>query len=645
MRLVLALALLLSIAFVAPEVFALPGQSVVTIDFDALGQDPPSQLCVVADFMTEPGAKHRPIADLECKLRADAWNTDTCDPELATDDPECQVTVDRVHGATAEELDRCVPGTGKGGVAVLHVSAAEVIGSPTLTERVARITLGQSPRGRKEPVQVRLIGGDYWPDSSLSVPMTDNAQLVRMTLRPRCFDRAVTIPDVRGECRDTTWTHARSKAESNGTYELRIHNEQHGTSTLIATVCKTQVFQASWVGDKLPDAIRLETSTFKFDWRRNCLSGNVCPAVGGDVHCPPDETQPMVDVCRYTCTGVTQFPASVRFSFEPAEGHRGSLEKSWSDTLTAPGQELESYIPPEQRGVEIQWEWDKPNTVSSRDRRSSRAADTIDYVQVRTPGGQIHDIRSSATQLRIPELDCGDSISYRYVGDRLFNESRSPVTTQEGTVSEIRLPDPSQSRADKVGLAVALGAGGRDIGGGGPASWGPYGEAQFILVFRQLRDWLPSNRVGVDVDLRAGAMFLGQPYCSTVVTTAAAAMSNCYGGTWEHVPFWLVPFTIGPNFITAYNVTFGLGLGPIFSTYHLSSDAAKVSRPVLFTGVAYVGYRLARAVTVEAKASLLEGEDIRARIFDDAGVLRVGRASGSGPAGLLGGLIRVDDLF
>jgi hypothetical protein len=70
-----------------------------------------------------------------------------------------------------------------------------------------------------------------------------------------------------------------------------------------------------------------------------------------------------------------------------------------------------------------------------------------------------------------------------------------------------------------------------------------------------------------------------------------------------------------------------------------------VSRPVLFTGVAYVGYRLARAVTVEAKASLLEGEDIRARIFDDAGVLRVGRASGSGPAGLLGGLIRVDDLF
>ena len=462
-----------------------------------------------------------------------------------------------------------------------------------------------------------------------------------MTLRPRCFQRDVTIPAFTGQCGEPVWSGARSTSRSGDTYTLRIQNPLQGAG-ITANVCQGQhSFKAVWTGDKLPAEIHLDPVRFAFRWRTNCLSGNVCPNVGGDVVCATPRA-PDGGVCQYTCSQVTRFPATVRFSFDPPPGAEASLQKSWTDTLTEPGQELESYIPADDRRVQITWHW----SAGSRVDRSKRAADTIDYVQLRTPGGQLHDVNPTATQIRTPELDCGDSLSYRYVGNRLFQEVPAPVETDNYGVGKIVLDDPSGSRTDKVGIAMALGAGGRVTGGGGGGQWGPYGEAQIILVFRQLRDWLPSNGLGVDFDLRGGAIFLGQPYCSNVVTTSvASATCSARSGTWERVPFWLVPFTFGPNFLFRSNVTAGVGVGATFETFHLSADAPKVARPVLFTGVAHLGYRLTRAITAEAQVRILTGEDIRERVFDEAGVLSDTQASGSGVLAAFGGVIRVDDLF
>ena len=653
MKHLLAVALLSVVALLAPAALATPRVSVVTIDFDTLGEEAPSQLCVAADFMTEPTANWQSLEVLKKALQPAAAPAPTWGSSVAGPADMCLPDVEPA-GVRAEQFQKCVPGTGKGGVAVVYVGNAEVIGAPTLTESVARLLLGQSPTGTRSLVDVRLLGGDYWPDAPPSFPITDNAQLVRMTLRPHCFRRDVTLPAFTGcgeplksagesaaQSLAPVWSGASPTSSSGDTYTLRIQNPVQG-AYITANVCQGQhAFKAAWVGDKLPTEIHLDTVRFTFRWRTNCLSGDVCPNVGGDVVCATPGA-PHGGVCQYTCSQVTRFPATVRFSFDPPPGAEASLEKSWTDTLTEPGQELESYIPADDRRVQITWQWNS----GSRDDCSKRAADTLDYVQLRSPGGQLHNVSTTATQIRTPELDCGDSLSYRYVGNRLFQEVSAPVETDSYGVGKIVLKDPSESRTDKVGIAMALGAGGRLTGAGGGAQWGPYGEAQIILVFRQLRDWLPSNVVGIDFDLRGGAVFLAQPYCSNVVTTSiASATCSAGSGTWERVPFWLVPFTFGPNFLFRWNVTAGVGVGATFETFHLSGDAPKVVRPVLFTGVAHVGYRLTRAITAEAQVRLLTGEDIRERIFDEAGVLSDTQASGSGVLAAFGGVIRVDDLF
>jgi hypothetical protein len=653
-RLVLT-AFLMAIA--APDANAAPRETLVTVAFQALGQDPPSKLCVVADYMTAPSVATTP-AGLEASIAADseapsmpgkpaspatAPGSSTCDQ-----DPTCQMLVEPLVEMPKQLSRQCVPGTGKGGIAVLYFANVEVMGEPTLIEGVARIRLGVSPKSLPEPVQAQLIGGHYWPDSPVPVQLTENAQLVPMTLRPRCFERDVTIPDHKGQCAAPEWTGATAGTHTGDSYRPCLHNEQHGSSTVKASICN-HVFKAEWSGDRLPDQVRLETEVFHFDWHQNCLIGNECPAVGGDVHCGDGKPVFGENVCRYTCSGATRFPAAVRFSFGPG---RQSGAASWTDTLTAPGQELASFISPEQRSVRLSWAWNEHDR-QGRSTRAGRAADTIDYVQIRTPGGQIHNVLPTAEQIRIPELDCDDSVSYRYVGSRLFREQPSQVQADGGDVpgksarasaalGEVELQDPSQVRTDNVGIALAFGAGGRGVRGGGSAVWGPYAQAQVILVFRQLRDWAPlrSNKVGVDIDLRGGAIFLGQPYCSIVETSDSPG--TC---AWEYVPFWQIPFTLGPNFLLASNWTLGFGIGATLQTYHLSQDAPKVGRPLLFTAVAHVGYRLSRAMTVEAQAEVLGAEDIRERTFDEAGVLSDVQASDSGLAVLLGGLVRVDNLF
>jgi hypothetical protein len=398
----------------------------------------------------------------------------------------------------------------------------------------------------------------------------------------------------------------------------------------------------------------MEARTFWFDWHRNCLSGDACPSVGGGVQCGDGTPVKGKNVCRYFCSGATRFPATVVFSFDgQSKGATPPLESgAWTDTLNTPGQELQTYVPPDQRSAQLVWQW---NQSDRRGSRARRAADEIDVVQLRTPSGQIHSVSVEASQIPIPGLNCGDFVSYRYVGTRLFREVPAPVATVdvklanvsvEQKLDAVALKDPSDTRTDRFGIAVEIGAGGRGIGGGGDAAWGPYGEAQVVLVFRQLQDVpsLRTNWLGIDIDFRAGAMFWEQPYCTKVISTSAVAPS-CNGGTWERVPFWLVPFTLGPNFLFGGNVTLGFGLGGTVTTYHLSSDAFRVARPFLFTGQLHLGYRIARAVTVEAQARYLDGLDIRERVFDEAGVLEDVRAAGSGPAVLLGGLVRIDDLF
>ena len=656
MKRALALVAWIVIVLASPAALAAANDTQLTFDFDTLGEAPPSEICVVADYMSGP--EHTNMSAAASLIEKVQKDTVSIRPKVSTacgandTTNACAPSIDPLDAEASRDPKNtfwaCAPGTGKGGVAVLFVGAV-VVTDLALTDSVARVTLRQSPKTIGGLVHVRLLGGDYRAATPFSFPIAAGEQLVRMTLRPLCFVRDVTVPDVRGSCADLRWTGAECLGRSGAAYTLRIAENDGASSSLRASLCiDKQVFEAHWAGDRLPETIRLDSSAFTFDWRLNCLSGDACPNVEGDVHC--DRGVKNGDVCRYTCGGDTKFPATVRFSLGEPVGEKESLERWWLDTLTAPGQELESYIPTDQRRVRLSWKW----TDADRENRSGRAADRIDHVEVRTPGGQIHDIVPTATQVRIPELDCNDSLSYRYVGDRLFKEWPAPVSADANGVAQVTFDDPSTKRIDNVGIAFALGAGGRYIGGGGPASWGPYGEAQIVLVFRQLRDLFPTDAVGVDLDLRGGAIFLGQPYCSNLATgstpvgacsIATGTSGSTSGTSWERVPFWMIPFTLGPNLLFPSNFTAGFGLGVTLTTFHVSSDAPKVGRAVLATAVGHVGYRLTRAVTAEAQGRLLMGEDVRERDFDESGVLSERPANGSGPAVLLGGVIRVDDLF
>jgi hypothetical protein len=456
-------------------------------------------------------------------------------------------------------------------------------------------------------------------------------------------------------------------------------------------------FTAQWSGNVPPQRLELESAKFEFRWRPNCLSPrDTCPTAvlpGANVSCGPPE-RPAGGECSYQCTGSTRFPVQVQFRFPDDNGTRSRI---WNESLDIPGQLLLGYVPESQRSVLLNWNWpsavepedcaakaddperlacvkdydaeqshqclaeykdvapakaalnkrrqcvQKYNLNHRKDRVSGVAGDRIYYTELKTPEGTVHRVHYAANQLRIPELDCQDFISYRYVGTRSFEERVAEVDSDGG----VRLDDPNEMRTDKFALGAALGGGARFLPGAGPVALGPQAEVNVIAVLRHLR---PSVEA-LDLEFRAAATFGTQPYCSRLIDSPGGG--RCATTDWERLPYWRFPLVFGANWQIpralekdSPPLTFGLHTGVALTSYFFSRDASKLERPALWSSRLSFGYRASPGVSFESYVWVLVGEQPIETVFDDAGVRRQGAISGVWRTSFIpGALIRIDDVF
>ncbi len=615
----------------------------LTIRFDLHGEEPPAQLCILADFA--PGKLAKTLTEIRRELPVE--------PVAASPKHACRATsgLDAVPDAGLRYWCLENP-AGKGeGVAYLRVDGAIVISSE-LSRNVARFGLRPRPKDEQSPARIELLGGDYYDQSPVAFRLSDGTQLTEISLIPRCAKRRITVPEyecAEGEAkgRARTIDGAVLSGSAGNSLDVIVYNGK-GTGGKITLNDCGHTFAASFTGPAPPKQIELEAKGFWFQWTRNCLARRTCPRrpvlIGQSASCELlEEGRPVGEgerpklkgtmrdqqTCDYSCTGDTRFPATVQMSFSQA-----SVTRSWTENLGVPGQKLSGYIPEEQRRIALAWRWSE-----SRSKRVDRTADEIRYVELRTPEGRLHRIHHDTAQVRIPELDCGDYVSYRYVGTRAFDEELVPV----GEGGAVLLKDPKESRIDNFRLGAVLGGGVRHTTGTTDVNWGPQGDVEVVAVIRHLRDLFEWSSVALDFEVRVGAVLSDHPYCSRF--TGDAKGKACQRSDWERMPYWRFPMTGGLNLHLPARFTVGWGLGAAPTTYHFAKDATKVSRPILGVMRTHLGYKLGAAVAFELYWHHYWGEEVWETVFDHAGVRSVGHPNGASTAQTIGIALRLDDLL
>jgi hypothetical protein len=285
-----------------------------------------------------------------------------------------------------------------------------------------------------------------------------------------------------------------------------------------------------------------------------------------------------------------------------------------------------------------------PVRTASRDgavKRAGWAADELEYVEIRSPEGRVHRVPFGSSQLRIPELDCDDHLSVRYVGTRSFREQLVRV----GEHSTVKLPNPSMMHTDDFTLAGAIGGGWRYQDGAGRLDWGPQAELMAILVWR---GWRGGSRpsVGFHFEFRASAILAAQPYCARLVATKDDESESCEAEDWSRTSYWRFPLQVGPNLQLGRSVTAGFAVGFAPTFYHLANDSGRLNRPVLGALRAHLGYKLTRGISVEPYLRAFWGEEVRKTLFDVAGVREAGESQDVSSWSLFpGALIRADDIL
>ncbi len=363
--------------------------------------------------------------------------------------------------------------------------------------------------------------------------------------------------------------------------------------------------------------------------------------------------------CTYAfaCEDGGRFPAKLELSVPNSEVE--SVNQSWQETLTYPGETLEGYLPPERRRVRLDWKWkptpqdpgergacpagsarpsqsapsNRPRTGTKRDaspaerarcarqRRAEWPGEEIDWVALRTPAGTMHRVHIGANHLSIPELDCEDVVSYQYLGTREYEEH---VATDSTT--GVTLADPDDVRASAVSLGVAVGGGVRMLPHL-PNHWvGPQGEVAVILTFTEaswrsewfLLPWLKTRNT-VQLELRLAGTMAAQPYCAHY-----GSGSRCADGDWELIPYWRFPLDLGAQWFFEKRFRFSAGAGVALGSFTWWRDNERVPMRGLGTARTAVGFGITKAFSVEAQGRAYLGEQVNRTNFDAAGTVSYG---------------------
>jgi hypothetical protein len=647
---------------------------VLTVRFETYGESAPSVLCVVstpAVGATQTGENYVKGDEIDRYL----------EHELSRFPPatECGTKTDPLD-VTKRYRVQCEGArakTNRGVVLLLNNSSVSSVG---LSQNVGRIEFVRA-RNSHGTIDVKVLGGSYQPQSDVPTALTGDSESVDFSLIPLCVSRVVAIPEHRCNGLEAEAYKHSSNVRTDGPIGTRhvsivIDNQVQPHGSFWLSHCGTR-FSADWGSVVPPREIRLEVTDFAFRWQTSCLAPErACPGPpkisGVGVSC---ERKPHIGFeCEYVCSGATRFPTSAEFAIQ-----EGSVTQLWTESLLFPGQILAGYVPPDQRRLKLSWSWDAAECDAaqtrveeclgvcdrlvallenpdkrcakqqslleaclqrSRQARADRPGDKIDYVELRSPEGHLYRVRHDTHQVRMPELDCDDYITYRYIGTRVFDEKLVPT---QASVSV--LPDPSESRRDRFGVGAGLGGGEQHISGAG---WGAQGEIQAILVFRHLRD-LAGALIWqrLDIEARIAGVVAGQSYCSHFSQKAEAKCAGKGSGAdWDQIVYWRIPVTVGPTYYLGDDFRIGFGFGPALTTFSWAQDSGKAYRPVLFAAHMHLGILLSRAIGVEAYMRLFSGERVRQTVFDPFGVAGQGVYSNASSASVFFGLLlRVDNLL
>jgi hypothetical protein len=404
--------------------------------------------------------------------------------------------------------------------------------------------------------------------------------------------------------------------------------------------------------------------------------------------------------CTYRCTSDrgAHLPTTLRL-----HPKNESVNQYWDEVLTFPGQILRGFIPAEQRRISLNWNWPetdrrigdlpdqevkgrKPGDCAEcrskveneaskdcpaqrelrlnlklssygrdaclkkfeacgrcpaelRNNLAKRTGSEIDYLEIRTPEGRIHNVGVDATQIRVPELECSDQVALTYKGRLSYRQEHKPY---EANAEGVEVPSPDASRKQKVLFSAAIGGG---------VQWLPYHEQGGFAPAGEVDGIVVLTPIGYSVwgiwklDVRSGLLLAGRPYCYQLGGEGTPCQDS-HG----LFPYWRVVVEDGLTVYWPSGLRFEASAGFGHSFYFYERDSNKFQHGTwsgfLATGRMAFGYELVRGVTVSIQGRASYPEPIYGTTFGDAGVVRHGPIDGNrwslNPLGIM---LRFDDIL
>ncbi len=390
-----------------------------------------------------------------------------------------------------------------------HREASEkppALSSPYLSGTAASLKMNlASPRTF---VSAQVIGGDYLPGAVVVLSHDRNGEETgTIRLDPRCRQHELSIPatsevgsvDARvlvgrlESARPTKINISANRFSMCLPYGWDGKSKTVSVSVGVGTLDFAR-FSSTWTTRAPPNNIELHSDIISFSWRVDPLYGNaMCPAArlaGATRDCGRDEDRRQDSderICRYICgasEGVVSrrivLPVEVVFTAQSEPSQVSGLGKthfcstvgkgkkavpavameSWRALVPqAFGSEIDAYVAPSDRSIVVDFINAPVMTPGSR----------VDEVQLRTVEGAVRRVFvkrpttvatedngeaiDSCLRVDLANIDAGDVLAFRYVGDRSFREDALRI---DGRVLE--LPNPASS-ARTLALSPYLGVG------------------------------------------------------------------------------------------------------------------------------------------------------------------------------------------
>lgn len=556
-----------------------------------------------------------------------------------------------------------------------HVLALKVDAGVTrasLTGSLIELTLDTPIQARANAVAIHAVGGDFLPAAVASHREPDGSDRAILPLRPRCASSHVVIP--RYECppglpKHPTLTLRNQGSDSTVSFQqlpdvvdipLPWTESANGGSLELSDCVEPGsnkprvVMQADW-RDQPPAKVDLKPKQFPVRWRRDPLALARCPSkltlpevplVCG-IHsrgASPDASRSPLkgdDTCDYQCQSPIPVELPRRALFEEpscATPPCPAPDNHWEVTVLRPGDTVEGYIRNEERTIHLaRDEWPAG--------RESRIGDGIRSIWIATPDGKVQTVAVATTRLVVPGVSIGDSVTYRYLGDRPFDEGRA--TVEAGGAVELADPDTLHARGVQPGLAFW--GGWRHIGGAKDAAeWNPVGGVELVLAVPRWRRYLLCGSWYIEPEIHVGATVTTQSYESSFQATP----SDPSRSETHNVLILVVPieFTLRAPVIVD-QVQFDLGGGIAWYRPFFAEDTSRLA-PNIALSVPRMSllWRLSHSASLGIDGRMLTGLDplgLHSRrvveTFDLGGLKR--REEPDAKVLMFGLVARLDDVF